>query len=117
MRHQLLTLLCATFALALPASAWAHEGHAHTVMGTVTMAATDHLMIKTTDGKDATITVNAKTKVVRGKTAMKLADVKAGTRVVVTLESEKEPLVATEVQVGATQEAAAAAQPAPHEHK
>lgn len=116
MRYRLLTLLCAV-TLVVPAIAWAHEGHAHKVMGTITMAAADHIMVKTTNGKDETITLNAKTKVVRGKTAIKSADIKAGTRVVVTLQSDKAPLVATEVQVGATEQSAATAPSAPQTHK
>lgn len=114
MRHRLVTLLCAVVAVAISAAAWAHEGHAHKVMGTVTMAAADHVMIKTTDGKDETITVNAKTKVVRGKTALTFADIKPGMRLVITLESDKAPLLATEVQVGAVKPSAATAQSAPH---
>ena len=101
MRH-LLTLFCAAVIVAGSTTAWAHEGHAHKLMGSVTMAAADHLMIKTTDGKDATIMVNAKTKVLRGKTAITSADIKPGARVVVTMDSDEAPLVATEVQVGAT---------------
>ena len=117
MRHRLFTLLCAVVAVAISAAAWAHEGHAHKVMGTVTMAAADHVMIETTDGKDETITVNAKTKVVRGKTAIKSADIKPGTRVVATVESEKAPFVATEVQVGATEQPAPTKTAAPPTHK
>ncbi len=104
MRHRLPILLCAVM-LAAPVIAWAHEGHAHKLMGTVTMAAADHLMIKMADGKDETITVNAKTKVVRGKVAVKAVDIKPGTRVVVTMASEKAPLVATEIQLGAAEQA------------
>jgi hypothetical protein len=85
-------------------------------MGTVTMAATDHLMIKTSDGKNATIMVNAKTKVVRGKTAVTSADIKPGARVVVTMGSDKAPLVATEVQVGTAEQPTASAAAAEHGH-
>jgi hypothetical protein len=74
-------------------------------MGTVTMAAADHFMIKTADGKEETVTVNAETKVVRGKVAVKSVDIKPGTRVVVTMASDKAPLVATEVQLGAAEQA------------
>jgi hypothetical protein len=34
----------------------AHEGHDHTIMGTVTMTAADHVMLKDKDGKDIIIT-------------------------------------------------------------
>ncbi len=115
MRSRLLTALCA-LTLAMPAIAWAHEGHAHKVMGTVTTAGADHLMVKTADGKDETIAVNAKTKITRGKMAMKAAEIKAGTRVVVTMASDKAPLVATEVQVGTAEPPATKEAAAPHGH-
>ncbi len=115
MRYRLSTLFCVVVTLTGSTIAWAHEGHAHKVMGTVTMAAADHLMIKTTDGKNATITVNAKAKVLRGKTAIKLTDIEPGTRVVVTMNSEKAPLVATEVQVGPAGQPAAIASSTAHE--
>src|SRR5687767_11772524 len=79
----------------------AHEGHVHTVMGTVTAAAADHLVVKTTAGKEVTIKVTDKTKVTRGKEVVKVVDLKAGTRIVMTPVSEKEPLVAAAIQVGA----------------
>jgi hypothetical protein len=79
----------------------AHDGHVHTVMGTVTVAAADHLVVKTTDGKEVTIKVTEKTKVTRGKEVVKVLDLKVGTRIVMTPVSEKEPLVAAAIQVGA----------------
>jgi len=39
----------------------AHPGHEHKVLGTVTMAAPDHVMLKDKGGKDHTIQINAKT--------------------------------------------------------
>lgn len=86
-------------ALALPSVAAAHKGHGKKVMGTVTMAAPDHVMVKTTDGKEQTIAVNADTKLRSGKTAVKSDSLKAGTRVVITLTA-KEPPTAAEIQVG-----------------
>jgi hypothetical protein len=85
---------------------FAHEGHDHKVMGTVTMAVADHIMVKDTDGKDVTIQVTKNTKV-RAKPAMKVEDIKAGTRVVITAEMEKDKMVAKEIQVGANAKAAA----------
>ena len=45
------------FVLALGSSVrlWAHQGHDHKVMGTVTMSAADQIMVKDTDGKDVTV--------------------------------------------------------------
>jgi len=85
---------------------FAHEGHDHKVMGTVTMAMADHLMVKDKDGKDVTIQVTKDTKI-RAKPAMKVEDIKVGTRVVVTAVTEKDKMIAKEIQVGADKKAAA----------
>lgn len=82
----------------------AHEGHDHKVMGTVTMAAPDHLMVKDRDGKAVTIQVTKDTKV-RSKPAMKVEQIKAGTRVVVTAVMEKEIMKAKTIEVGAAADA------------
>jgi hypothetical protein len=93
-------------ALAIPAYARAHEGHAHKVMGTVATLHENHLEVKATDGKSSTITLNEKTKILRGKAKVKLDDIKPGERVVVTaLETKgkdgKKTMVATEIRLGA----------------
>ena len=72
-----------TAVLASSAVMFAHPGHEHKVMGTVTMAAADHIMLKDKDAKDVTIKVTKETKV-QSKPAMKVEEIKAGTRVVVT---------------------------------
>jgi hypothetical protein len=48
-------LAFAVVALGSGVSLLAHEGYGHKVMGTVTMAAADHLMLKDKDGKDVTV--------------------------------------------------------------
>lgn len=88
--------------LTTPAIGLAHKGHDHKLMGTVTMIAPDHVMMKTTAGKQVTVAVNAKTKVLKGKTAVKLTDVKEGTRVVMIVASDKAPFIASVITVGAT---------------
>lgn len=93
-------------ALAIPGYTLAHEGHAHKVMGTVTTLHENHLQVKATDGKTSTITLNEKTKILRGKAKVKVDDIKPGERVVVTaMESKgkdgKTTMVATEVRLGA----------------
>lgn len=67
----------------------AHPAHEHKIMGTVTMAAADHVMVKNTDGKTLTVMLNKDTKVVRAKKAMKPADVKVGMRVVITAVTDE----------------------------
>jgi hypothetical protein len=78
----------------------AHPGHEHKVMGTVTMAAADHVMLKDKDDKDVTIRVTKDTKV-KSKPPMKVEDIKAGTRVVVTVEEKDKVLTAKTIEVGA----------------
>jgi hypothetical protein len=93
--------------LALPAFAWAHEGHDHTVMGTVSSTDGKNLMVKTADGKTIMVMMDAKTKVTQGKTKLELAAIKVGDRVVAAGPEEKEMIMAETVKVGA----AAAAKP------
>jgi hypothetical protein len=85
----------------------AHEGHDHKIMGTVTMAVADRIMVKDTDGKDVTIQV-VKTTKIKSKPAMKAEEIKAGTRVVITAATEKNQMIAKEIQVGAAPAASAA---------
>lgn len=100
MRLNSIAALALFATLVLPPTASAHEG-AHKMMGTVTMAAKDHVMMKTPEGKELTIAVTEKTKVLQGKTAMKVDDLAEGTRVVVTVSGHKAPYTASQIQVGA----------------
>lgn len=83
-RFILAIMAAAVTTLALGGVASAHPGHEHKIMGTVTMAAPDHVMLKDKDGKDATVSINRDTKFLRAKKAMKVSDVKVGMRIVVT---------------------------------
>jgi hypothetical protein len=74
-------------------------------MGTVTTFHENHLEVKATDGKTSTITLNEKTKILRGKAKLKADEIKPGERVVVTaMETKgkdgKTTMVATEVRLG-----------------
>lgn len=95
----LLTFL-AILALGAHARVAAHGGHDHKVMGTVTTAMADHIIVKDTAGKDVMIQV-AKTTKVKSKPAMKAEEIKIGTRVVVTAAMQKDKMIAKEIQVGA----------------
>ena len=84
----------------------AHEGHDHKVMGTVTMAASDHVMLKDKNGKDVTVQVSKDTKV-KSKPAMKVEEIRVGTRVVITASMEKDKsLKAKTIEVGVAPAAA-----------
>ncbi len=95
------TLLIFVLALASGVRLWAHQGHDHKVMGTVTMAAADHIMVKDTDGKDVTVKVTKDTRV-KAKPAIKVEAIKVGTRVVVTAAEQKDKtMVAKLIELGA----------------
>ena len=84
----------------------AHEGHEHKIMGTVTMAAADHVMLKDKGGKDVTVKVTKDTKV-KSKPVLKVEEIKAGTRVVVTAtEAKDKSFTAKTIEVGVATAAA-----------
>src|SRR5688572_31804668 len=87
-------------ALVTPPRLVAHAGHDHKVMGTVTMAMADRIIVKDTAGKDVMIQV-AKTTRIKAKPAMKVEEIKPGTRVVITATMQKDKMIAKEIQVGA----------------
>ncbi len=72
----------------------------HKLMGTVTMVAADHVMIKDKAGKEHTIKLAKTTKVTKNKKAMQAAAMAVGTRVVVTVVSDKN-FTAKIIEVGA----------------
>jgi len=77
-------------ALAVPAAVFAHEGHVHKVMGTVTARHDNRVELKTQDGKTVVVTLDAKTAVNRGKQKTDQAAIKVGERVVVEIMGEKD---------------------------
>ena len=94
-------------ALVAPPLARAHEGHAHKMMGTVAARHDNQLEVKAVDGKTATVTLNDKTRVMRGKTTVAADDIKPGERVVVTATQQKgtdgkRVMLASEVRLGGT---------------
>jgi hypothetical protein len=103
MRRSLIVALLALGALALlpfPVTR-AHEGHDHKILGTVTRAAADAVLLEDTDGKAVTVRVTKETKV-RSKPIVKVEEIKAGTRVVVTAtEGPDKTLTARTIEVGA----------------
>jgi hypothetical protein len=84
----------------------AHKGHDHMLMGTLTMVAPDHVMVKVTDPKTKqdslkTVAMKPDTKVLRGMpgTPAKAADLTTGARVIVNIGEGKEPLSAKEIHL------------------
>jgi len=92
-----LVLLCMSLAPAL-----AHDGHIHRIMGTITAVDGKHLDVKTPSGEVLSIQINDKTQVTRAKRKIALDQLKKGGRVVVDIGNGEDPLIAREIQVGAT---------------
>ena len=85
----------------------AHEGHPHKTMGVVSGIHENHLEVIDLKDKKTTFTLDARTKVVRGKAPLRAADIKVGERVVVTHEEMKDTTgkvttMVKRVQVGIT---------------
>jgi hypothetical protein len=110
-RMSIAAMMAAGLALAA-AGAAAHEGHSHAakLMGTVKAvhADTSKVEITTTAGKPAEFYVDPATKYLQGTAAASLADLKAGTRVVVETKVEGDKTVATIVKLGGAAAAPAA---------
>jgi hypothetical protein len=92
-----IALVAATFA-----PAFAHEGHDHKLLGTLTEVSAERIVVRATkDGAVSTIALAATTKITRGKKTLAVTDLKVGDRVVVNIGNGKAPLSAKAIQVGA----------------
>jgi hypothetical protein len=102
MMKRLVMMVMASLLMLLGANARvaAHPGHEHKVLGTITMAAADHVMLKDKAGKELTIKVTKDTKI-KSKSPVKVEEIKAGTRVVVSaLLNKDKTMTATSIEVG-----------------
>ena len=96
-----IVLALAVLGLGFGARLIAHEGHEHKIMGTVTMAAADHVMLKDKNGKDVMVKVTKDTKV-KAKPAVKVQDIKVGSRIVIIAVGGKDKsMTAKSIEVGA----------------
>ncbi len=86
--------------LLIAASAFAHAGHVHTYMGTVTMMQGDSFTIKTTSGKDITVLMSPKTTYRHSDNhAAQRSELAVGMRVVVKMSTDGK--TATSVKMSA----------------
>jgi len=90
MRKSVMVGVILVAALAIPVGLRAHEGHAHKVMGTVTLRTGNQVELKTPDGKSVTVVLTDKTTFARGKQKVDGTLVKAGERIVVDVVGEKD---------------------------
>ena len=96
-----IVLAALVLALLVPVAAFAHPGHEHKLMGTITAVDGNKVSMKTTEGKATTFEVIPTTSFKRGKQKGAQADLKVGLRVVVNAGDGAEPLKAKEVQYAA----------------
>jgi hypothetical protein len=86
--------------LFVPSVALAHPGHEHKLMGTISSIDKNKIVIKTTEGKDATFEVTPTTTYKHGTEKGALSELKAGMRVVANM-TEKDETKAKDVQYSA----------------
>jgi hypothetical protein len=98
-RRLALVLLVATCAAG---HALAHPGHDHKIMGTIASIDGTTMVVRTTEGKEVTVQITEKTRLLKGKLRGAPADLKAGVRVVVNVGNGSEPLTAKEVNYSVT---------------
>ena len=103
---RLVSILTLVLAMAPAPRLLAHPGHDHTIMGTVSMVHENHLEVKATDGKTSLITMDEKTRILRGTAKVKADAIKASERVVVTAVETKDKagktiMLAKEVRLAA----------------
>ena len=103
MTRRLMFAVLAALVMLSPA-VMAHEGHDHRVLGTVTMADPDHVMLTDTDRKAVTVYLNRETKILRDKKPARVQDITAGLRVVITAtvvkENNVERMIAKVIELG-----------------
>lgn len=108
MNKKLFVVAALAAILVAPAFSWAHEGHDHTVMGTISSIDGTNLMVKTGDGKTTMVMLDAKTKITQGKAKLDIKGLKVGDRVVASGPEDKGMISAETVKLGAATVAKAA---------
>ena len=89
-------------ALTFPVRIAAHEGHAHTVRGTVAERTDTQVSIRQSDGKVVVVKLNAKTTLLKGEQKADAAALTVGQRVIADVGDGKQPFVARSVKLGVT---------------
>ena len=93
-------------------TAFAHEGHAHKVMGTVVSISADQIEVSNPEGKKEALALSKETVFKKDKAVLAAKDVAVGTRVVLTVVEKDGKKTVSEVLIGV-----AATPPAtPHKH-
>ena len=100
MNRTLIIAVALAGALAMPGLLYAHEGHAHKVLGTIARVQATQIEVKTTDGKVLAIVFDAKTPITRGAAKLDATALKAGDRVSVEYTEAKKINTAKTIKLG-----------------
>ncbi|NOT28683.1 MAG: hypothetical protein HOP16_21585 [Acidobacteria bacterium] len=76
--------IASALVLWLSVAAFAHEGHPHRFMGTLSAVTGTQLEVKTTDGKTVVFALDGKSVIQQGRAKAELKDLKVGERIVVS---------------------------------
>ena len=106
MNRRILVFFGVVLLAVMARAAGAHDGHVHTIMGTVMGLDARSVQVKTPGGETLSIAITDKTTVVRGKLKAAVADIRKGARVVVDIGNGEDPLIANEIRLGAAPVAA-----------
>ena len=93
-------LIVVSLLLFVATAAFAHAGHHHKYLGTVTAVHGDEVSLHTTDGHDVTFTVTSATSFKRGDADASRNDLTVGTRV--SVEMALDGKTAMVVKIGTT---------------
>ena len=100
MKHNMNIIISAlSLGFLLAAQVFAHGGFEH-VQGTVVKVDNSVMTVKTTKG-DVVVKLNAKTEITKENHAAQVADLKAGSRVVVDVPEDDKTMTAHSVKIGA----------------
>jgi hypothetical protein len=98
---QWLMLVAVALVLAMPVNSFAHEGHVHKMLGTVTKIEGQHVTLKTTAGKNEMVMLDAKTSITQGGKKVEASALKVGQRISVDAMQEKDMMMAQAIKLAA----------------
>ena len=112
---KLITFALFVAVLAAPV-AFAHEGHAHKVMGTVVAISAEQIEVTNTEGKKETHLLTKQTTFMKGKVIAAAKDLTVGTRVVLSVVEKDGKKSVSMVMIGGADAPPAAPSATPHKH-
>ena len=98
---QWLMFVVVALGLVMPAYSFAHEGHVHKMLGTVTKIEGQHVTLKTTAGKNEMVMLDSKTTITQEGKKVDASAIKVGQRISVDAMQEKDMMMAQAIKLAA----------------